>query len=78
MYAALGYEFHIQAITEMLRVCREVRIFPIVNLDGDRAGLTEQVMEHFRGAYQVELRQTKYEFQKGGNQLLVIRKQERL
>lgn len=74
MYTALGYEFHIQAITEMLRVCREIRIFPTVDLDGHLSELVEQVMEYFRGEYQVELRQTKYEFQKGGNQLLILRK----
>ena len=28
MYTQLGYGFHIDAIDEMLRVCREVRIFP--------------------------------------------------
>ena len=29
MYTQLGYGFHIDAIDEMLRVCREVRIFPL-------------------------------------------------
>ncbi|MCM1133681.1 MAG: SAM-dependent methyltransferase, partial [Ruminococcus flavefaciens] len=33
MYTSLGYDFHIKSITEMLRVCKQVRIFPIVNLD---------------------------------------------
>ena len=74
MYTALGYEFHVQAVSEMLRVCREVRIFPIVDLDGGHTKLAEQVVCHFRKEYQVELRKTKYEFQKGGNQLLVIQK----
>ena len=74
MYTALGYAFHIQAISEMLRVCRQVRIFPVVDLDGNRSRLAEQVMEHFRAEYQVELRQTEYEFQRGGNELLIIRK----
>lgn len=31
-------------------------------------------MDHFRREYRVELRRTKYEFQKGGNQLLSIRR----
>ena len=33
MYTALGYDFHIQAMTEMLRVCKEIRVFPVVDLD---------------------------------------------
>ncbi|MDE7137681.1 MAG: class I SAM-dependent methyltransferase, partial [Ruminococcus sp.] len=33
MYTSLGYDFHIRAMTEMLRVCREIRVFPIVDLD---------------------------------------------
>ena len=33
MYTSLWYDFHIQSITEMLRVCKEVRIFPIVDLE---------------------------------------------
>ena len=33
MYTALGYDFHIKAIDEILRVCKEVRIFPLVDLD---------------------------------------------
>lgn len=73
MYTGLGLDFHVRAISEMLRVCGEVRIFPIVDLDGKRTGLTEQVAGHFQGDYQVEIRQTEYEFQKGGNRLLVIR-----
>lgn len=75
LYTDLGYEFHIQALSEMLRVCRQVRIFPIVDLNGNRSQLAEQVMVHFRRDYQVTLQQTKYEFQRGGNQLLIIRKQ---
>lgn len=31
LYPALGYDFHIRSINEMLRICKEVRIFPIVD-----------------------------------------------
>ena len=74
MYMVLGYEFHIQAITEMLRVCREVRIFPIVDLDANRTNLITDVINYFKNSYEVEIRGTQYEFQKGGNKLLIIRK----
>lgn len=74
MYTSLGYDFHIQAITEMLRVCKEIRIFPIVDLDANKTDLTQRVMDYFRKNYSVEIIATDYEFQKGDNKLLVIKK----
>ena len=69
----LGYDFHISAMTEMLRVCKEIRIFPIVDLDANKTELISGVIKHFKKFYDVEIRQTKYEFQKGDNKLLIIR-----
>lgn len=74
MYTALGYDFHIQAMTEMLRVCKEIRIFPIVDLNADKTDFIIEVIRYFDRRYHVEIRQTQYEFQKGGNKLLVIGK----
>lgn len=74
MYAELGYDFHIAAITEMLRVCKEVRIFPIVDLNAQNTKLAEAVIHYFQKNYEVSIVETEYEFQKGGNQLLVITK----
>lgn len=73
MYTALGYDFHIRAMTEMLRVCKEIRIFPIVDLDANRTDLIEKVIDYFRKDYCVEIKETQYEFQKGANKLLVIK-----
>lgn len=74
MYTELGYDFHIKAISEMLRACKEVRIFPVLDLDGNSSELTANVIDYFRQKYVVEMQQTEYEFQKGGNKLLVIKK----
>lgn len=74
MYTALGYDFHVKSITEMLRVCKEVRIFPIVNLDAEKTDLTAAVKEHFSKRYCVHIQPTEYEFQKGDNQMLIIQK----
>lgn len=74
MYTVLGYEFHIQAMTEMLRVCKEIRIFPIVDLDANKTDLISKVINYFEKRYNVEIRKTQYEFQKGDNNLLIIRK----
>ncbi len=74
MYTALGYDFHIAAMTEMLRVCREIRIFPIVDLDANKTGLINDVIDYFKKGYSVEIVDTEYEFQKGDNKLLIIKK----
>lgn len=74
MYTVLGYDFHIKAITEMLRVCKEIRIFPIVDLDAHKTDLTVAIIEYFSKRYSVNIQDTEYEFQKGDNQMLIIRK----
>lgn len=74
MYTVLGYEFHIQSMTEMLRVCKEIRIFPIVDLDANKTDLISKVINYFDKRYDVEIRKTQYEFQKGDNNMLIIRK----
>ena len=74
MYTSLGYDFHIASITEMLRVCKEIRIFPIVDLDAVKTDLTEKVINYFQKDYKVEIVKTEYEFQKGENKLLIIKK----
>lgn len=73
MYTALGYDFHIQSITEMLRVCKEVRIFPIVDLDANKTDLVKNVIQYFKKTRNIEIISTDYEFQKGENKLLIIK-----
>lgn len=75
MYTSLGYDFHIAAMTEMLRVCKEIRIFPIVDLDANKTELINSVIGHFREDYRVEIVNTDYEFQKGDNKVLIIGKE---
>lgn len=73
MYTMLGYDFHINAISEMLRVCKEIRIFPVVDLDANKTELISSVISYFKGKNDVEIVKTEYEFQKGDNKMLVIR-----
>lgn len=70
----MGYDFHIQSITEMLRVCKEVRIFPIVDLDANKTDLIKDVIDYFQKDYNISIGTTEYEFQKGDNKMLIIRK----
>ena len=74
MYTSLGFDFHIAAINEMLRVCKEVRIFPLCDLDSNSSELTEKVIDYFSSNYITEVLKTDYEFQKGADKMLRIRR----
>ena len=74
MYTSLGYDFHIQAMTEMLRVCKEIRVFPIVDLDAKQTDLISAVIDYFKAKYPLKIIDTVYCFQKGTNKCLTIRK----
>lgn len=72
LYSQLGLQFHIAAIDEMLRVAREIRIFPILNLNGERTELLDYLIQYFSAKYIVQVETVSYEFQKNGNQMLRI------
>ncbi len=74
MYKALGYDFHIAAMDEMLRACKEIRIFPIVDLDANDFDMIMDVIEYYKGKYDVRIVETGYEFQKDANRLLIIKR----
>lgn len=71
----LDFDFHRAALHELLRVASEIRIFPVRALGGLPSPHLEPLMMEWRehGA-QVELVQVKYEFLKGANQMLRIRR----
>lgn len=74
LYSGLGLDFHIQSIKEMLRVCREIRIFPICNLDSYKTDLLNEVIDYFSRIAHVEIVSSTYEFQKNANEMLIIKK----
>lgn len=69
----LDLSFHIQSIDEMLRVAAEVRIFPVVDVNTNPSPHLEEVMRYFGRHGQACLTSVDYEFQKGANQMLLIR-----
>lgn len=77
LYTTLGLEFHIKAIQEMLRICEEIRIFPLVDLDAKKSQLSQQVIDFFQNQYFVQIKQVNYEFQKDANAMLIIRKHQK-
>lgn len=76
MYAAqLDRDFHVRAFHELMRVAEELRVFPILTLDGKPYPEMDYVLGELKKlGYHAVVRKVAYEFQKGGNQMLVIRR----
>ena len=69
----LSAQFHLEALREMLRTAREVRVFPLVTLANALSPHLYFVTEHLANiGFGVEVRRVPYEFQRGGNEMLVI------
>jgi len=73
LYSQLGIEFHSKSITELLRLCNEIRIFPIVNLNAETSEVLEGIINWFKPHYHIMIKRVDYEFQKNGNRMLVIK-----
>jgi len=70
----LSVEFHLQALLEMLRVAREVRVFPLLALDGKPSSYMDDVLKHLhQNGFDTAIRAVSYEFQLGGKKMLVIK-----
>lgn len=73
----LDLRFHIDTITELCRVCGETRVFPLLQLGAVPSPHVEPLSEHFRAeGYEVAQVRVPYEFQRGGNRMLRIKKVE--
>jgi len=71
----LDEQFHKEAIAEMLRIAKEVRIFPLVTLTGEVSLHLEPIMDYFNSrGYACNVVKMGYEFQKGGDEMLQIRR----
>lgn len=65
--------FHVQAVRELCRVAREVRIFPLLTLSrqpSPHVAAVRCVLES--GGYVTQVVRVNYELQRGGNQMLRI------
>lgn len=70
-----SYEFHRAAVFEMLRVAREVRVFPLLTLALKPSPYLSPLLEDLtRNGYHHEIRTVPYELQRGGNQMLCIKR----
>jgi hypothetical protein len=67
------YEFHRASIYEMLRVAREVRVFPLLTLMLKQSPYLEPLIQDLESqGYVTQIQTVRYELQRGGNQMLHI------
>jgi hypothetical protein len=68
----LSVDFHVAAIEEMCRVAAEARVFPLLKSYGGPSPHLGPAVDILRGrGYQAEVRRVLYEFQRGGDEMLV-------
>ncbi len=66
-------DFHLASIRELLRVATEARVFPLLDMAGKESVHLEPVIERLEGeGYEVRVPQVPYEFQRGGDRMLVV------
>jgi hypothetical protein len=71
----LGESFHRAAAMEMCRVASEARIFPLLALGGRRSPYVETTAAALRASgLLVTIERVPYEFQRGGNEMMRIRR----
>jgi hypothetical protein len=67
--------FHRASVRELCRVAAEVRIFPLLALDGSRSPFVEACVAEARASgAEAEMVKVPYEFQRGGNEMLRLRR----
>ena len=68
-------DIHQASLEELARVAEEVRIFPLLALGGAPSPYVEPVAERLEAmGLKVTIESVAYEFQRGGNQMLRVRK----
>ena len=71
----LSLDFHRESIQELVRVSREVRVFPLLALDCRKSPHISPIQSCFRDmGYAIDILHVPYEFQKGGNEMMRIRR----
>lgn len=71
----LSTDFHISAIQEMCRVAGEARVYPLFKSYGGPSPHLEPVVDAVRErGYEAEIREVPYEFQRGGDKMLAVRR----
>ena len=70
----LDYDFHLKAVLELLRVCEEVRVFPLTSTLGGESGYLDRLLDELAlGSVDVCKMKTRYLFIKEAGEVLVLR-----
>jgi hypothetical protein len=73
LYESLGLDFHVQSVVELCRVAREVRVFPLIQLDGRKSPYLTAVIEKLTSlGHSAEIVTVPYEFQRGASEILRV------
>ncbi len=70
----LSEAFHRSSILELCRVAAEVRIFPLITLDGIPSPHLPRIVDDLKGICEISVETVPYEFRRGGNQMMRVRK----
>ena len=71
----LGETFHLDAVLELCRVALEVRVFPLLALGGVRSPFVDTCTDALQASgCHASIERVPYEFQRGGNQMMRIRR----
>ncbi|MDF0673462.1 MAG: SAM-dependent methyltransferase [Nitrospira sp.] len=71
-----SYEFHLASVLDMLRVAKEVRIFPLMTLTLEPSPYVEPLIRKVESlGYAAGGQSVQYQLQRGGNQMLRITRQ---
>jgi SAM-dependent methyltransferase len=72
------YAFHLAAMLEMLRVAREVRVFPLLTLGLARSPYLSPIQRDLTAqGFTIRVKQVPYELQRGGNEMLMVTRNSR-
>lgn len=67
--------FHVESVKELCRVASEVRVFPLLELGAVRSRHLDGAVSRLSDeGYRVTVTKVGYEFQKGGNEMLSVRR----
>jgi len=70
----MSLDEHIKALKELCRVAKEVRVYPLLALNGNVSPhLDDVIAELNKSNYSTSLNNVKYQFQKGATQMLVVK-----
>jgi len=65
---------HIASMIELCRVAKEVRVYPLISLDGSRSKYLDAVISSLKDKnIDVSFQPVEYQFQKGANEMLVAK-----